>query len=104
MDRNSCPCCLIQRGWKKFGSKVFCPGMAVFAEKEQLFLPSMRKKASIGQSDGTLEGVTLIAHWLVDDMSTFENGGFTKDVGKVKYIICADCEIGPIGWHCLDDK
>lgn len=88
---------------QRCGSKVLCPGTAVFAEKE-LFLPSMRKKTSIGQSDGTLDGDTLMAHWLVDDMYTFENVGFTKDVGKVKYLICADCEIGPIGWHCLDDK
>lgn len=64
----------------------------------------MKKKTSISQSEGTLDGDTLTAHWLVDDMYTFENVGFTKDVGKVKYLICADCEIGPIGWHCLDDK
>ncbi|KAJ8395390.1 hypothetical protein AAFF_G00033750 [Aldrovandia affinis] len=70
----------------------------------QLFLPSMRKKTGITQVEGTVDGDTLTAHWLVDDMYTFENVGFTKDVGKVKYLICADCEIGPIGWHCLDDK
>ncbi|RXN19501.1 guanine nucleotide exchange factor MSS4-like protein [Labeo rohita] len=87
---------------QRCGSKVLCPGMALFAEKE-LFLPAMRKKTSIAQSDG-VDGDTLTAHWLVDDMYTFENVGFTKDVGKVKYLICADCEIGPIGWHCLDDK
>ncbi|XP_026868293.2 guanine nucleotide exchange factor MSS4 [Electrophorus electricus] len=88
---------------QRCGSKVLCPGMAIFAEKE-LFLPSMRKKTTINQSDGTLDGDTLTAHWLVDDMYTFENVGFTKDVGKVKYLICADCEIGPIGWHNLDDQ
>ncbi|XP_060765955.1 guanine nucleotide exchange factor MSS4 [Neoarius graeffei] len=87
---------------QRCGSKVLCPGMAVFAEK-QLFLPSMQKN-NINQPDGTLDGDTLTAHWLVDDMYTFENVGFTKDVGKIKYLICADCEIGPIGWHNLDDK
>lgn len=70
----------------------------------QLFLPSMRKKSSSGTAEGSVDGDTLTAHWLVDDMLTFENVGFTKDVGKIKYLICADCEIGPIGWHCLDDK
>ncbi|NXB17008.1 MSS4 factor, partial [Rhagologus leucostigma] len=24
--------------------------------------------------------------------------------GNVKFLVCADCEAGPIGWHCLDDK
>ncbi|NP_001187603.1 guanine nucleotide exchange factor MSS4 [Ictalurus punctatus] len=88
---------------QRCGSKVLCPGMAVFAEK-QLFLPSMQKNNNVNQTDGTLDGDTLTAHWLVDDMYTFENVGFTKDVGKIKYLICADCEIGPIGWHNLDDK
>ncbi|KAJ8259613.1 hypothetical protein GJAV_G00171460 [Gymnothorax javanicus] len=88
---------------QRCGSKVLCPGMAVLAKKE-LFLPSMRKKTGITQGEGTMDGDTLSDHWLVDDMYTFENVGFTKDVGKVKYLICADCEIGPIGWHSLDDK
>lgn len=88
---------------QRCGSKVLCSGMAVFTEKE-LFLPSMRKKTTISQSEGSADGDTLTSHWLVDDMYTFENVGFTKDVGRIKYLICADCEIGPIGWHCLDDK
>ncbi|XP_062842795.1 guanine nucleotide exchange factor MSS4 [Trichomycterus rosablanca] len=88
---------------QRCASKVLCPGMAVLAEKE-LFLPSMRKKNTITQTDGTVDGDMLTAHWMVDDMYTFENVGFTKDVGNVKYLICADCEIGPIGWHSLDDK
>ncbi|CAN9512292.1 unnamed protein product [Ophioblennius macclurei] len=88
---------------QRCGSKVLCPGMAVFAEKE-LFLPSMRKKTSLGSTEGSVDGDTLTAHWLVDDMFIFENVGFTNDVGRIKYLICADCEIGPIGWHCLDDK
>ncbi|XP_036957027.1 guanine nucleotide exchange factor MSS4 isoform X1 [Acanthopagrus latus] len=88
---------------QRCGSKVLCPGMAVFAEKE-LFLPSMRKKSGLSSTEGSVDGDTLTAHWFVDDMYTFENVGFTKDVGNIKYLICADCEIGPIGWHCLDDK
>ncbi|XP_063072083.1 guanine nucleotide exchange factor MSS4 [Engraulis encrasicolus] len=88
---------------QRCGSKVLCPGMAQLSEKE-LFLPAMRKKSSIAQSDGSVDGDTLTSHWLVFDMFDFENVGFTKDVGNIKYLICADCEIGPIGWHCVDDK
>ncbi|KPP69840.1 hypothetical protein Z043_111376, partial [Scleropages formosus] len=88
---------------QRCSSKVLSPGSAQFTEKE-LFLPFMRKKTGIVEAKGIVDGDTLTAHWLVDDMYTFENVGFTKDVGKVKYLICADCEIGPIGWHCLDDK
>ncbi|KAM6928284.1 guanine nucleotide exchange factor MSS4 [Xenentodon cancila] len=88
---------------QRCGSKVLCPGTAVFADKE-LFLPSMRKKSGLSTTEASVDGDTLSSHWLVDDMYTFENVGFTNDVGRIKYLICADCEIGPIGWHSLDDK
>ena len=62
----------------------------------------MTDKYSIG-SEPT--GDTLTWFWLVRDMFHFENLGFSKTVdGKVKYLICADCERGPIGWHSLDNR
>ncbi|XP_049589100.1 guanine nucleotide exchange factor MSS4 [Syngnathus scovelli] len=88
---------------QRCGSKVLSPGMAVLAEKE-LILPSMRKKSSLSDAEGSVDRDTLTDHWLVGDMFDFENVGFTNDVGRIKYLICADCEIGPIGWHSLDDK
>lgn len=68
----------------------------------QLLLPAMRKKAAAAAAGGG--GDVLREHWLVRDMFSFENVGFTRDVGNVKFLVCADCEAGPIGWHCLDDK
>lgn len=66
----------------------------------QFFLPHMKKK-----TDGTSEtGETLKKYWKVDDMFEFENLGFTNTVETIKYLICADCEIGPIGWHDINDK
>lgn len=41
---------------------------------------------------------------MVADMFHFENVGFSKNVGNIKYLVCADCEVGPIGWHCIDTK
>ncbi|XP_029429789.1 guanine nucleotide exchange factor MSS4 [Rhinatrema bivittatum] len=87
---------------QRCSSTVLLPGSARYCQKE-LFLPSMRKKTALA-GDTSPEGETLQDHWLVDDMYSFENIGFTKDVGNIKYLICADCEIGPIGWHCLEDK
>nr|XP_008524727.1 PREDICTED: guanine nucleotide exchange factor MSS4 [Equus przewalskii] len=75
----------------------------VFFLPLQLFLPSMRKKPALADGSNP-DGDILQEHWLVDDMFIFENVGFTKDVGNIKFLVCADCEIGPIGWHCLDDK
>jgi guanine nucleotide exchange factor len=63
-----------------------------------MFLPNMRKKTSNPVS-GSDDGETLMEFWLIDNMYTFENVGFSNTVGTIKYLICADCEIGPIGWH-----
>ena len=62
----------------------------------QLFLPSMTEQEPAGD--------TLVKHWLVEDMFHFENVGFSKTVQNIKYLICADCEIGPIGWHDVNNK
>jgi guanine nucleotide exchange factor len=60
----------------------------------------MKKK---GQDDG--QDTELVKHfWMVPDMFQFENVGFSNTVGNVKFLTCADCEIGPIGWHDLESK
>ena len=41
----------------------------------------------------------LSEYWMVDNMMTFENVGFSHNVGTIKYLACADCEVGPIGYH-----
>jgi len=37
----------------------------------------------------------------VKDPLQFENVGFSKTVDNVKYLACADCELGPVGWQQL---
>ncbi|NXW50356.1 MSS4 factor, partial [Nyctiprogne leucopyga] len=86
---------------QRCGSRVLLPGAATFARRE-LLLPAMRKKAAAAAAGSG--GDLVREHWLVRDMFSFENVGFTRDVGNVKFLVCADCEAGPIGWHCLDDK
>ncbi|XP_068774181.1 guanine nucleotide exchange factor MSS4 [Struthio camelus] len=88
---------------QRCGSRVLLPGAATFARRE-LLLPAMRKKAAAAGGGGSSGGDVVREHWLVRDMFSFENVGFTRDVGNVKFLVCADCEAGPIGWHCLDDK
>ncbi|XP_078276915.1 guanine nucleotide exchange factor MSS4 [Rhinoraja longicauda] len=88
---------------ERCGSRVLSPGTARYRRRE-LFLPSMRQKVALGTEGSAVAGDMLQEHWFVDDMYTFENIGLTKNVNNIKYLVCADCEIGPIGWHCLDDK
>ncbi|KAG1437684.1 hypothetical protein G6F56_012988 [Rhizopus delemar] len=37
--------------------------------------------------------------WLVKNMMDFENIGFSKTVNTIKYLSCADCDLGPLGYH-----
>lgn len=46
----------------------------------------------------------LTDFWCVNDIYTFENIGFSHTVGQTKYLACADCERGPVGWHSLETR
>lgn len=50
------------------------------------------------------EGEEMTDFWVVADMFTFENVGFSHSVGNVKFLVCADCEIGPVGYHDIVTK
>ncbi|XP_031562012.1 guanine nucleotide exchange factor MSS4-like [Actinia tenebrosa] len=82
-------------------SKILRPTSAEFIEKE-FFLPNMHQKTELCVENP--EGLTLTKHWMVENMMTFENVGFSKTVNSIKYLTCADCEIGPIGWHDIQDR
>lgn len=51
-----------------------------------------------------IESETLTDYWTVNDMFTFENIGFSNSVDNTKYLICADCEMGPVGYHDITTK
>ena len=55
---------------------------------------------------GKADSQTEVCHtfWTVQNMFAFENVGFCNTVDNVKYLACADCEIGPIGAHFIKDK
>ena len=62
----------------------------------------MATKYDIGSAPS---GDTPTDFWLVKDMFDFDNVGFSNTVnGREKYLICADCEVGPIGWHDTTNK
>lgn len=56
------------------------------------------------RSPNELETESFKDFWFVDDMFTFENIGFSNTVGDFKYLICADCEMGPVGYHEISTK
>ncbi|GIY23981.1 guanine nucleotide exchange factor MSS4 [Caerostris extrusa] len=80
-------------------SIILVPGIASLVAHE-FKLPDLQKKEGKEKAPDN----SVNKYWCVDNMYAFENVGFSKTVDGVKYLICADCEIGPIGWHDLNTK
>ncbi|RHZ58177.1 hypothetical protein Glove_375g11 [Diversispora epigaea] len=55
-----------------------------------------KNDASNDASSSQLQGF-----WQLTDMMAFENIGFSKTIIEtgIKYICCADCNAGPLGYH-----
>jgi len=79
-------------------STILVSGTATLVTNEFVLPESHLKEVTQEPSN------SLNKYWCVDNMYAFENVGFSKTVDGVKYLICADCEIGPIGWHDLNTK
>lgn len=64
----------------------------------QLALPEhVLQGVSEQPDDENAEGRTYF--WHLGNMMDFENVGFSKTVDTTKYLSCADCDAGPIGYH-----
>lgn len=61
----------------------------------------MEQKKSSGPHPET---ETIKLFWVVNDMFTFQNVGFSNTVENTKYLTCADCDAGPIGYHDIPSK
>ncbi|GFT78837.1 guanine nucleotide exchange factor MSS4 [Nephila pilipes] len=84
-------------------STILVPGIATLVTHEFLLPDPEMKERSLNEPQMALDD-SHKKYWCVDNMYAFENVGFSKTVDGVKYLICADCEIGPIGWHDLNTK
>lgn len=74
---------------------VLNPGVGVLIERE-IQLPKPKR------SDNAMD--TIQKHWLICDHFQFENIGVTRAVSTdLKYLACADCELGPLGIVFLND-
>merc|ERR1719244_1784543 len=77
-------------------SKILPPGLGTYMEFE-FELSSFHK-------ENKEEKVTEKEFYRVDDMFDFDNLGFTNTVDNIKFLCCADCDLGPIGYHDLTTK
>uniref|UniRef100_A0A182NB53 Guanine nucleotide exchange factor MSS4 n=1 Tax=Anopheles dirus TaxID=7168 RepID=A0A182NB53_9DIPT len=85
------------------GSLILRPANSEIDHSE-FDLPLAKQKRQTADKDEDFTRETLKDFWVVPDMYTFENIGFSNTVDNRKYLICADCEVGPIGYHDLATK
>ncbi|TPP61733.1 RAB interacting factor [Fasciola gigantica] len=106
----SCPCEPDENKVTLDGSNLFdicCPRCSSTVlrktsarlETKQHSLPVFAKKSELTNPSSEFPTEELDQFWSVKDMYTFENVGFTHNVGVVRYLTCADCELGPIGFQ-----
>ncbi|XP_014471325.1 PREDICTED: guanine nucleotide exchange factor MSS4 homolog [Dinoponera quadriceps] len=84
---------------------TFCPSKILNAGVARLInmefaLPYVHCK---GEGEGN-QTESISDYWLIENMFTFENIGVSHTVDKVKYLACADCERGPVGWHDVSTR
>ena len=85
-----------------------CPSK-ILPEKKGQFVDDIEKELHVmhkKQEDAGVKKEKFKQFYVVNDMFDFDNIGFTKSVDNdsLKYLICADCEVGPLGWHCISTK
>jgi len=82
---------------KYCSSKIIPPKTAKYLEMSEKGYQLHIAKAKADPDKSEYE--ELKQFWVVSDMFDFDNVGFSHTVEGVKYLVCADCERGPIGYH-----
>ncbi|ORY98636.1 Mss4-like protein [Syncephalastrum racemosum] len=65
----------------------------------KLALPASVLPASQELQDLQIDDGMETHFWRLTNMMDFENIGFSKTVDSVKYLSCAECDVGPVGYH-----
>ncbi|XP_023934341.1 guanine nucleotide exchange factor MSS4 homolog [Bicyclus anynana] len=85
---------------KYCGSKILDKklGKYILQEKE---LPLMQQDT---RKEGEIQNEKVNQFYHVENMFTFDNIGFTHTVDCYKYLSCADCDAGPVGYYDMNSK
>ncbi|XP_068625153.1 guanine nucleotide exchange factor MSS4 homolog [Battus philenor] len=82
------------------GSKILEKKSAKYVKQEK-DLPLMQQEKG---KEGEIQSEKTSQFYHVENMYTFENIGFTHTVANHKYLSCADCDAGPVGYYDMDTK
>lgn len=73
----------------------------IYCNNFQMNLPLMHQDT---RKEGELQSEKITEFYHVENMYTFENIGFTLTVDNYKYLSCADCDAGPVGYYDMNTK
>ncbi|KAK9466547.1 Mss4-like protein [Lipomyces arxii] len=77
-------------------SLVVSPNVAILQRRPVISSQHLQEKL-LDSSNGQLE---LDWSWVLYDPFEFDNIGFSKSSNSgIKYLACADCDRGPLGYH-----
>ncbi|CAF4873894.1 unnamed protein product [Pieris macdunnoughi] len=82
------------------GSKILERKSGKFVTKE-IDLPLMEQDK---RAEAKVQYEKINQFFFVENMYTFENIGFTHTIDNCKYLSCADCDAGPVGYYNMDTK
>ncbi|VDK60977.1 unnamed protein product [Onchocerca ochengi] len=75
---------------------ILSPNVASFVDAKPFSLPFCRQ----AKDSTSISAEVINSWWQVERMFDFENIGFTHARDGVKYLICANCDDGPVGYLC----
>ncbi|KAK9239215.1 Mss4-like protein [Lipomyces kononenkoae] len=82
-------------------SIILSPGMGILRKRAQIpksFSDAGHEKGQASSEATNAEDDELF--WILGDPFDFDNLGFSKSSSAgVKYLACADCDRGPLGYH-----
>jgi hypothetical protein len=86
--------------------KLCCPKCScVIFKPETAFLSETNQSLVSIQNSSQGEIEVIDSFWTVKDMMAFENIGFSREASDGrKYLICADCELGPLGFADIKES
>jgi hypothetical protein len=101
--KENCKCIILR---KNAATLVERDGSKVYHQKKKISVQISRMLTckQLALPESTLPANNLLQDndthfWHVGNMMDFENVGFSTTVGTTKYLSCADCDLGPIGYH-----
>ncbi|GAA5900121.1 uncharacterized protein JCM6883_006094 [Sporobolomyces salmoneus] len=109
--RAECRCLLVKRGTAKWVVKG--------THDNELELPPLPRRIDAPSPSSSSSSSSHLGYWTLSSPLAFENIGFTRSLpssssssqpstspsaAQIKYLTCADCDFGPLGWHDTEGR